>query len=565
MPSESNFPHAVTSVGPKLDRAVQAPRLHGSTNIPLECGSVALAVILILAATSLTLRFAPGAFHDDGVYIALGQSIATGHGYHSVYQIGAPVHAKYPPALPLLFALFWLVAGTVQGVVKLAFVTNLACAGAAAACLWAIARRIGLTPLLALCFATGPLLFDPAVTYLTLPISEPFFVLLWAAALLVYRFAADHPHAGSIRSNILLGALLCTACLFRTQAIVLLPAFLLALHQRGVSWRRCGWTGAVAVVPLLVWLAWHAHMLATGPVSAAPDEMPYTQWLHTGSASGLPRLLARIVFDNVESYTRDVIHLLANRTAPGVASFAIFAAAFCIGFVRAVRSEPALAYTVLATALALVTWPFSQDRLMLSLLPFASLIAGAGWAYAAGRFRRASYAVLVVLMVVVAWRQTTLRQETRQAFATGARPTYFIPDYALLYNSRFIRNVSTWLLENSPPNARVLVDFPAAVYLNSGRRTLAANPTESDYSTRHVFRRAGGYLVERLLQDSIDVVIVSGPANGMNRDVATVLRRCPGLLVRQAVHGEGVLPAIYLVQRSVLLGARVRCAAPDSP
>jgi hypothetical protein len=543
----------------------EVPRSHHGTSAWLEPAVIGCAVMILVAALSLARRFAPGAFHDDGVYLALGQSIATGHGYHSIYQVGSPVHAKYPPALPLLFSLLWRLAGTLRGVASLAFAADVVCAGALAALLVAIARvRLGLSRPLAVCFGVGPLLLVPAITYLTLPISEPYFMLLWAASLLLVDRSDDTESAASSPFDFMLCAALCAACLFRTQSVVLVPAFLLALHKRGVAPRRIAIIAGTAALPTLAWYLWHAHMLATGAVNRAPDEMPYLEWVHVGGAAQLAFLLARTIAGNARDYLWLLIHLLGQPTNVAVIVFVLLAAAFCTGFRRVARIQPALAYSVVAVGATVLVWPFAQDRLLLSLLPFASLIAGVGWAQAERRFTLPAYALLLLIVISVGWRQATLRRETLDGMRTGVKPSSFVPDYALLYNSRFIHNASSWLLENTAPSARVLVDFPAAIYLNSGRHTLAANPTESEYASTHVFARQGAYLRERVERDSMDVVIVAGPRQGMRRDVATVLRRCPGALVRQTVRGEAPLPSIFRINRSVLLAAGDRCLGPDS-
>src|SRR5690349_8653450 len=65
-----------------------------------EALGVALVVLLLHVAFRLTTLFATGAFNDDGVYVALGQSLARGSGYRLIYLAGDPVAVKFPPGLP---------------------------------------------------------------------------------------------------------------------------------------------------------------------------------------------------------------------------------------------------------------------------------------------------------------------------------------------------------------------------------------------------------------------------------------------------------------------------------
>ncbi len=45
-----------------------------------------------------------GVFYDDGIYLALGRSLAEGHGYRLLYLPGAPGAVHYPFLYPLLLA-----------------------------------------------------------------------------------------------------------------------------------------------------------------------------------------------------------------------------------------------------------------------------------------------------------------------------------------------------------------------------------------------------------------------------------------------------------------------------
>jgi hypothetical protein len=66
----------------------------------------ALGVGAFVLVAYLLLRISPyltlGALPDDGIYVTLGRALANGDGYRSIYSVGDPVHAKYPPGLPLL-------------------------------------------------------------------------------------------------------------------------------------------------------------------------------------------------------------------------------------------------------------------------------------------------------------------------------------------------------------------------------------------------------------------------------------------------------------------------------
>ncbi len=556
-------------MGPSPQAAGADPRSHCPPTPPSlteRFGLIAIPVCIMLfvAARSLAPGFAPGAFHDDGVYLSLGKAIATGHGYHSIYEIGSPVHAKYPPALPLLFAMFWWLATSLRAVMRLVFAGDILAVGATALLLLNICRRLEIPRALACFFALGPLLLNPSVTYLTLAIAEPYYLMFCVAAIVLFDRARSLPNAG-VFDDVALGACLAIACLFRSQALVLLPATLLALFIARVPVRRIAITAATAALPLLVWEMWHTHMLASGPLSHAPDELPYLQWLTLHGIAQMPALLVRIALGNARDYAWLFIHLLSDFKQAGVALALLFAAAFTYGWQRALKVHPALALCVAASALTVLLWPFAQDRLMLSWLPLAGVCAAFGVVHLALRHRATAIVAGVVLIaatISIAQKQTALRRETLDGMKNGTKPSSFVPDYVLLYNSRFVRNTSLWLRLGTRADEAVFVDFPAAIYLNSGRVTLAANPTESAYAKRRVFNRPGAYLRDHAVAEGINVVVVAGPADGMRRDVRTVSTLCPDALIRQNDLTIAPLAAIYRIDRSVLRSRGDACVAP---
>jgi hypothetical protein len=107
------------------------------------------------------------------------------------------------------------------------------------------------------------------------------------------------------------------------------------------------------------------------------------------------------------------------------------------------------------------------------------------------------------------------------------------PVLTLALRSRFIGDVSAWVMRSTTPRDRIMVDAPAAIYLYTGRRTVPGEPTESRLASS-VFGVPGRYLAERLLADGISVVVWAPPAFAFQRDIEAVASRCPGTLAREA-------------------------------
>ena len=73
----------------------------------LECVAVAVVVFIAYAISRPTPVATLGRLYDDVVYLSVGKSIADGHGYRSAQLVGTPVHVKFPPLLPAIYALGW--------------------------------------------------------------------------------------------------------------------------------------------------------------------------------------------------------------------------------------------------------------------------------------------------------------------------------------------------------------------------------------------------------------------------------------------------------------------------
>jgi hypothetical protein len=64
-----------------------------------------------------------------------------------------------------------------------------------------------------------------------------------------------------------------------------------------------------------------------------------------------------------------------------------------------------------------------------------------------------------------------------------------------------------WVLANTSPDDRILADAAGGIYLKTGRRTSIAVPEEPFTDTR-AFVQPGRYVAERLLADSVSVVVL---------------------------------------------------------
>jgi hypothetical protein len=499
-----------------------------------------LVVFVAVVAGYLLLRdsalFLVGAFNDDGAYAMLGKSIADGSGYRLTYLPGDPVAVKYPPGLPALLALAWALGGTLAAVrATVAILSPVVCGLAAALIWWTGRRHLGLSAGAIAVAALGPLFLDSAIQYYNIPLSEPYFLLGWAAA--VALASATRSPAGALA----LGVVLAVTSLFRSAGLVLIPACLAALALRRVPWRLVAACAVTAILPLVVWGIVHGRVIAEGPLSTSPDEISYWSWIPFGPAE-LPGYLVTVLWNNSRTYFSVLSGALAGPAIVGHLLVAGTLVAAVLGAAWSWRRAPAVALTTAASIAVVLIWPFAQDRFLLPVIPFIGLLAAFGIEETATRlpvrFRLAAPIVLAVAALIVGLRQMDLRRSATAGFVGGHPPAARDASifFVLAVNSRHIAVLSDWVRTNTVPQDRLLVDFPAATHLYSGRVTAPASPSQSPYKPS-VFEHPGRYLATRILDDSITVIAlgIQGP---MMRDIETVARTCPAVLRRVVQSAE---------------------------
>ncbi len=523
--------------------------LAGASSEPeAEAWVVGAGVALAYWALRLSGPLVLGAFHDDAVYVSLGQALAQGQGYHSIYAAGAPVHLKYPPGLPALYALFWMVGRSLPVVTYLAVASSMAATATAAGLLWWFGRsELGLGRGVLLACAVGPFFLDPLLLYLSLPASEPYFVLGWAVLL---ALSGRLRRAPSVGPAVALGAVAAATILFRLQALGLLAGLLVALAFRRTPARLLAAVLASSLLPLALWSWMHRAWVAAGPISTQPDEAGYLTWLPAAHPTQWVAFALAALRVNWPAYGSQIPRYLSASPVAGIGLLSLGAGLALAGAVRLGRSQLPLGLTLAGNALVVLLWPWPQDRLALTMLPFAGLLAAGALADALGRsslpFRRAAYAALGLLGASVALRQKELRVFAYRPVSPRVVLRMPYPGHFIAANRRFVTVVSAWLRDHTVPGDRVVADAPAALYLYSGRQAVAAAPARSALEPSW-FEPPGAYLASRILDDRVSVVVLTDIRHPLTPDVAAVFKRCPGVLryVGTAPWWEGPARAFF--------------------
>jgi hypothetical protein len=535
----------------RIDRVVTRLRNHLSGPV-----GEALIIGVGLALAYWALRMSPivaiGAFRDDAIYISLGKALASHEGYRSIYMVGAPIQMKYPPGLPAIYALFWWLGGTLARVEVMAMTLDLVVCGIAAGLIWWIGRaRMGLSVPVTLAFAILPFFLDSSIQYFNLAISEPYFVLAWAAALVLhYRIEDAGPGNKSVGLGLALGLLMAAVTLIRVQAVVLIPAFALALIVRRASWRVLGIFSVSALAPVSGWFWLQSRLAARGPVSTHPDEVPYLAWIPWDQPIEVLRFFASAAGWNWEEYWRVMPLNLSGSWVVGALLGGVFLLLSVAGGVVLVKRHPALALTTAASAALVMVWPFPQDRFLMPILPFAGLLMAAAIARATQRWRflsgRTALAALAVLAMVIAERQFSIRRYAFSGEDPVAETGVTYASYYLATNTRYLSILSRWTLENTSPEDIMLVDFPAGLFLYTGRRGVASEPAENQVAPT-AFRSPGEFLTRLIIEDSVSVIGLGNLRAPIAAEIATVQRRCPDALDFLGSPSAGSVPAFYRV------------------
>ena len=538
--------------------AAAKARLRRAGSPRAESVLVGVFVALELFAGSVARHLLPGAFNDDAVYMVLGRALSTGAGYRSIYLAGAPLQVKYPPGLPALLAVLWTFCGTASRVQAIATTINIAACAAAASIFWWFGLvRLGMSRVIIAAFVILPFLFDPAVQYFTLVLSEPLALLATAGSLLLYSRVreeeADTPTSRRVSSRhaVALGLTLAAAALVRTQGVALAVAMLLALAFERELRRRLAITAVAALAPLAAWNLFLAAGERHATLATQASEISYVSFLFTGTPLAIVRRELHAVRDNLLDYVGALGSYITGSPRAGTIICLALGMLAVTGSALLARRSRELVFVFAANAVVILAWPVYQDRFLLPVLPLLGLVSGNGLhsLMHRGRWERHSVSRGTVLALValaagaVLVRQHWIRHDAEMATREHRRPAVDTPTFWLPGNAWFVETVSHWALDATRADDRIAVVSPAGLWLYTGRPTVPMEIVEPR-GLRSVFDEPGRYLASRLVADSVTVVVVESPSGTTASEVAAVRAACPDALVfDQSFSGIGAVRA----------------------
>lgn len=374
-PTPSTMSATVPSSAPNASPAV-------STTDEARAASLTLArlvpwLVALAAFSAAVAAIGPwpvGVFQDDGIYMVLAKSLATGEGYRYLNMPGTPNATHYPPLFPAVLALLWKVSPSFPQNVTLFKFANAAWLGGAAALFYAFAReRLQLSRVAA---GIGVAAFSacaPVVLLTVMVLSEPMFLCALAGTLILCERAAS---SGRLKDAAIAGAAAAVLALVRTLGIVCVPATMLVLVWRR-QWRAALAMGAVTVLLSIPWQLWVSAHAAEVPPIYLGKYGSYVGWLVDAVQRDGVVFLRDVAWANLKSLVAqgwastatDTLNVyVRNTTSIALAFF------FGLGLAAMARRAPTVVLFLLAYLSIVVIWPFAPARFTWGVWPLVGLV-----------------------------------------------------------------------------------------------------------------------------------------------------------------------------------------------
>lgn len=534
MSSTETVPPSATEVAfDKVGRTrpTSAPSRFGQTaHDKSSLTRVQMAVLLIMTGSILLavylLRLDPvvGMFKDDGWYLVLAKSLATGHGYN---LINLPQHSGlyfYPPFFPFLLSLLYRLDPEFPRNVLLLKALSIFAALVLPILVFRLFARENRLPrhllyLIAVASAVAPSCVMLATSSL---MSEAVFTALQFAALLLAERVLQDKGDGVTPVVLLIGLLACSAYLTRTIGIAVVAAIALTFLQRKM-FKAFAAVSALFVICAGSWALYTHSRAASGKEQIAAGYSAQF-WDRLASAPG-PKMTVRdlpgrvwqlstvMIGDDigaliVPSFYRfgaesgsEVIDMTMNipavsrnpmHTLPGSMGLAVagqlislgFSIVILIGFVAAARRGLGPTdLTFIFSLVIIVFWPWSPIRFLVPLLPLILYYLAMGVASIERTiqklFSRAPIAAdwRTARVVIVCVLSFFLYDHVSYIFAKHKDPgTLAYPRYLRSFNAT--RQAANWVREHTLPNEVIASSNIPMIYLYSDRMTAMCNLSE---------------------------------------------------------------------------------------
>lgn len=517
-----------------------ARTLSGRLLSPLGIGLV-VAVVVALAAGPWPV----GVFFDDGLYLVLAKSLATGEGYRYINLPDAPAGVRYPPLYPALLALLWRIGPAFPANVALFKLANACLMGVAAGGIVHLAnRRLGLPRGAAALAGLAAALTIPVLATATVLFSEPLFLALLVPTLLVADRAAEE---GRMRDAVAAGALCGLLALVRSLGLAALIAAVLVLLVRRRPTRAAALAG-VALLLIVPWQLWSAAHAATVPAALQGSYGTYGGFLAPAYRDGGAAFALDVLARNLSELPRIFGALFSPSPSPWLRLPALAAclALLAAGLLRAARRAPAMAAFLVVYLAVVLVWPFAPDRFLWGIwtVVLVTLAAGIATAVAGAATLRERYR----RRTLAAWPGIA----GRAALAAGALLVCigFARYEARGLSRRWWESAQRGAAEQAMPLVRwaaqtdtgavLASDYEPMIYLYAGRRTVPAGSwSATDYLTPMPSSEELAGVTALLDRYHPQFVLATGPGSTAGRSARLLLGDTPAVLVVVQMLPEG--------------------------
>ena len=430
-----------------------------------------LAAVVFIVVSFFGLRgLAPagaGVYYDDGVYLALAQSLAEGHGYVYANLPQEIPGVKYPPVYPAVLAVASKALPAYPANLPYLKALNALLMGLAAMLTFFVFTRTrdGARRLAAFGVA-GVLAFSSAqtLTISTVLLSEPLFLVLTMGTLLAAGRDRTAPPV--------LGFGAAAVFLTRNVGVSLIGAILAAELLRGRAWtrpglQRVGVLAASALLPALTWWLWTVVHMADVPPALAGSYGSYATW-YGGDGFWLGS-----VFETARTHWSPLVAAFEQLWLPDAAVMTanfvllVLGGLAVVGLVSVGQRNSALALFPIMYLTVVLVWPSEPDRFYYAIIPLVTMcvVEGAAWITTRIRADLPKWGVPVATVVAglllfnsVSYQVRSHRARVWTRFQMAPAATY--------------RPLLAWIRENTETDDVVASGLDPLVYWETGRKAV---------------------------------------------------------------------------------------------
>jgi hypothetical protein len=423
-----------------------------------------LVLLFLVLGVSVWEAFPPGIWHDDGVYVMLGRSLAEGEGLRYLGVQGSPLAPKFPPLFPVLLAVGWLLFPSFPENVPVLSGLNLVALAVAGGVFAAYLKNVlKLRPYLAVLITLLAWIAPQMWRVGLVPLSEPLFLLCLVTALWAGGRMEGKRGAGPVLFFLMVGGVTLYA---RTLGVAVLLAGGLAMFLAGRR-RAATWISIGLMALLLPWVLWSRWAAASIPGPLQDTLGPYGPWL-LEQVSRHPGEFGLFVLGNAQHLLARILSLLLPGVVGGSIWFGLILVPFLLlGLVEIAGKSRILPLTLLFSLGILLIWPFQHIRLLVPFHPLLVLGTVLGlrrvyiWLYASRALPQRAGALVAAL--VVPWLFLTVAVSIFRLSTGWPGEPYRIRSEALVTAVRAVA-------EKTPPDAVVgAPELWSGIHLFTGR------------------------------------------------------------------------------------------------